>query len=74
MMKKIFIFLLVAGAIGVIGSGALDNYVSLNTQDVSKFEGVVSLDEVDCKCDDPLHPGATCETNPNTAEVTCVPP
>lgn len=54
MMKKIFLFLIVAGAIGVIGSGVLDNYITLDTQDISQLQGAVSLE---CQCDDPTNPG-----------------
>ena len=72
MMKKIFLFLIVAGAIGVIGTGVLDNYISLETQEINKFEGVVELDDFDCTCEDSQNPGATCDIV-NTADMSCGP-
>ena len=71
-MKKVFLFLIIAGAIGVIGTGILDNYIALDTQEMSKFEGVDTFDNFNCACDDPLNPGASC-TVTNTADMSCSP-
>lgn len=71
-MKKIFLFLIIAGAIGVIGTGILENYIALDTQGMGKFESVVDFDNFDCTCDDPQNPGATCNIA-NTADMSCGP-
>lgn len=71
-MKKLFIFLIVAGAIGVIGTGILDNYIALDTQEMSKFNSVIDFDNFDCTCNDPQNPSATCNIS-GTADMSCGP-
>jgi len=68
-MKKIFLFLVIAGAIGVIGTGILDNYITLDTQELNKFEGVNSL--TDCVCEDPQNPGTFEPCNEDDVTPMC---
>ena len=71
-MKKIFLVLIIVGAIGVIGTGALDNYITLDSQEMSKFEGAETFNNFDCACDDPNNPGASCNVD-NLADMSCDP-
>ena len=71
-MKKIFLFLVIAGAIGVMGTGILNNYITVDSQEISKFNGVLDFKNFNCKCNDPLNPGATCNIA-NTADMSCGP-
>lgn len=70
-MKKIFLFLVIAGAIGVIGTGILDNYITLDTQELNKFQGVDSLST--CVCEDPANPGQYIPCNQDDDVPMCSP-
>lgn len=72
MMKKIFLFLIIAGAIGVFGTGVLDNIITVDTQEISKFEGAETFNNFNCACDDPNNPSASCNVA-NLADMSCGP-
>lgn len=70
-MKKIFIILVIVGAIGVIGTGILENTITLDSQDWNKFQGVDSLSA--CVCEDPQNPGSYDSCNQSDGLPMCDP-